>query len=58
MKRKFLKKSIESLLDNDVYDQIILIKYQDFKNRIKKIEYYSNKHNGGKGSALTEALRK
>ena len=44
---KFLKKSIESLLDNDVYDQIILIDdcsndnspqiAQDFKNRIKKI---------------------
>ena len=65
---KFLKKSIESLLDNDVYDQIILIDdcsndnspqiAQDFKNRIKKIEYYSNKYNGGKGSALTEAFTK
>jgi len=63
----FLKKSLDRLLDNDVFDQIILIddcstdsspeiaKIYEEKN--EKISYIRNESNGGKGSALNEAFQ-
>jgi len=64
----FLKKSLDRLLDNDVFDQIILIddcstdsspeiaKIYEEKN--EKISYIRNESNGGKGSALNEAFQR
>lgn len=63
----FLKKSLDRLLDNDVFDQIILTddcstdsspeiaKIYEEKN--EKISYIRNEANGGKGSALNEAFQ-
>jgi len=63
---QFLSESIQRLLDNDIYEQIILIDdcstdaspeiAKQYSNEYKKIEYHITTNNGGKGKALAKGF--
>ena len=62
----FFEKSLNRVLDNDIYDQIILVDdcstdsspqiAKKYEKDYQKISYLSTPNNGGKGAALTHAF--
>jgi glycosyltransferase involved in cell wall biosynthesis len=64
----FFEKSLNRVLDNDIYDQIILVDdcstdsspqiAKKYEKDYQKISYLSTNKNGGKGAALTHAFSK
>tara|TARA_Y100000768_G_scaffold247465_1_gene187753 strand:- start:297 stop:989 length:693 start_codon:yes stop_codon:yes gene_type:complete len=63
--KKFLEESLKRVLDNDIYDQIILsddcsndgseLIAKDFSDNYEKILYIKSNKNQGKGNALNQA---